>query len=343
MNKNRTRHRGLSTALAILAAAAGLSAFASSAHAVVIDNVDASLTSDPNVTLTDANVAFDFTAGVATPKLTGTLEAVDLDGRCVRVRLSSYNGDTLLHSKPGTMRRPRTTCITSGTSTSPKTATRSPTGLSSRSREGRAGLVEARGSGAQDVRPVGSVTLNANGFDLGGAFFSGGTPTLPAVVSWSIDDGQVTPLYDGVLHFDGFANCGRVQLRYLDEAGAELDVLNGPKHCAPDNDYYSFGDRLDSFTSPLVSQIEVVMQSDSGGEWSDTVSIEESPQPLALDGRQPLGGGRRAQRRRARRYRATVAARLESYGMLIRCRCPCRQASPRLGRGVSSRSASSSR
>ena len=106
MNKNRSRHRGLSTALAILAAAAGVSAFASSAHAVVIDNVDASLTSDPNVTLTDANVAFDFTASVATPKLTGTLEAIDLDGRCVRVRLSSYNGDTLLHSKPGTMRCP---------------------------------------------------------------------------------------------------------------------------------------------------------------------------------------------------------------------------------------------
>ena len=238
--------------------------------------MDASLSSDPNVTLTDANVAFDFTAGVATPKLTGTLEAVDLDGRCVRVRLSSYNGDTLLHSKPGTMRCPTSDLHHEWEINLPEDGDaltdRVVVAVEKKDAQGWSRPEEEELRMFAQWDPV---TLNANGFDLGGAFFSGGTPTLPAVVSWSIDDGQVTPLYDGVLHFDGFANCGRVQLRYLDEAGAELDVLNGPKHCAPDNDYYSFGDRLDSFTSPLVSQIEVVMKSDSGGEWSDTVSIEE--------------------------------------------------------------------
>ena len=61
------QHRKLSTTLAILAAAAGVSAFTASAQAVVIDSDSASLTTDPEVTLTNGNMAFDFSGGLVTP------------------------------------------------------------------------------------------------------------------------------------------------------------------------------------------------------------------------------------------------------------------------------------
>jgi hypothetical protein len=94
-------HRKLSTTLAILAAAAGVSAFTTSAQAVVIDTDGASLTTDPEVTLTPGKVAFGFSGGLVTPTLTGTLRAVNADDACVRARVESYDGATLLHSEHG--------------------------------------------------------------------------------------------------------------------------------------------------------------------------------------------------------------------------------------------------
>ena len=85
----------------MLATAAGVAAFASSAQAAVVDNDPASMTGNPEVNLSGANLAFDFTGGQMIPRLDGTLEADDLDDACVRVRLDSYDGTTFLHSKPG--------------------------------------------------------------------------------------------------------------------------------------------------------------------------------------------------------------------------------------------------
>ena len=60
--------RKLSTTLAMLAATAGVSVFAASAQAVVVDNDSVSLTSDSEVKLTDANLAFDFSGGATSSR-----------------------------------------------------------------------------------------------------------------------------------------------------------------------------------------------------------------------------------------------------------------------------------
>ena len=53
----------------------------------------------------------------------------------------------------------------------------------------------------------------------------------------------------------------------------------GPQHCPPDLAHYSYRDKIASVPSPLVTQVEVIMQTKSGGNWSkvdsETVSIEE--------------------------------------------------------------------
>src|SRR4051794_21728296 len=95
------QHRGLTSALAVLTATIGLSALAGGAQAAVVDNDGILLSSSTEVQLTGANVAFDFTNGTVTPHLTGTLQGSNADDLCVRVRIDSYDGATLLHSKPG--------------------------------------------------------------------------------------------------------------------------------------------------------------------------------------------------------------------------------------------------
>ena len=72
-------HRKLGTTLAILATTAGVSVFAGNAQAVVVDNDGFGLTGDSEVSLTDANIAFDWTGGQMIPRLTGTLNADNAD------------------------------------------------------------------------------------------------------------------------------------------------------------------------------------------------------------------------------------------------------------------------
>ena len=48
----------------------------------------------------------------------------------------------------------------------------------------------------------------------------------------------------------------------------QLDAIPGPQHCPPDLAHYSYRDEIASVPSPLVTQVEVVMQTKSGGNWS---------------------------------------------------------------------------
>ncbi len=274
------QHRKLSTTLAILATAAGVSAFTASAQAVVVDNDPASLTSDPEVTLNDANLAFDFGSGTTIPTLTGTLAAVNADDACVRVRIDSYDGATFLHSKPGTKH-----CLTNDLLHE----------FSVNLAEDGDALTDrvvvkvekenTQGWSTQDEREIvmntftDSFTILGAGIDIGGDGFAAGVPASSATVSWPVIDGQVTASYEGRVHFDGFSRCGRVRLRYLDESGAQLDAIPGPQHCPPDLAHYGYKDVIAGAPSALVTQVEVQMQSKSGGSWntvdSETVSIAE--------------------------------------------------------------------
>jgi hypothetical protein len=276
------QHRKLTTTLAILAATTGVAAFAASAQAgVIVDSDPASLTGDPEVTLIgDPEVAFNFDSSGILPKLTGTLKVVNGDDACFRVRLASYDGATLLHDKPGITR-----CL----------QTDQPREFSINLPEDRDALTDSvvvsvekdgpQGWTTKDERQIDMNTFSDTfriigaGVDLGGDTFAAGDPTDKASVAWSIDDGDATATYNGWYHFDAFLRRGRVQLRMLDENGALVEVKDGPEHFAPDLAHYQYQDVLASTPSPNVVEVEVAMQTKSGGVFSDvdteTVSIAQ--------------------------------------------------------------------
>lgn len=273
-------HRKLGTTLAILATTAGVSVFAGSAQAVVVDNDSASLTGDSEVSLTDANLAFDFTGGQMIPRLTGTLNADFADGKCVRVRIDSYDDGTYLHTKPGI-----THCLSDDAHHEWSVNLNEDADALTDEVVVKVEKEDAQGWSVADERTIeqnafsDTFSVFGSGIDIGGSTFAGGGPSTPALMGWSIDQGQVTASYVGYVHLDGFSRCGRVKLRYLDEAGTQLDAIPGPQHCPPDLAHYSYRDEIASVPSPLATQVEVVMQTKSGGNWSkvdsETVSIAE--------------------------------------------------------------------
>jgi hypothetical protein len=276
------QHRKLTTTLAILAATTGVAAFAASAQAgVIVDSDPALLTGDPEVTLIgDPEVAFNFDSSGILPKLTGTLAIVDGDDACFRVRLASYDGATLLHDKPG-----RQHCMRNDL----------PHEFPINLPEDRDALTDSvvvsvekdgqQGWTTKDERQINMNTFSDTfriigaGVDIGGDTFAAGDPTNNASVAWSIDDGDATATYNGWYHFDAFLRRGRVQLRMLDESGTVVEVQNGPEHFAPDLAHYAYNDVVASTPSPNVVEVEVAMQTKSGGVFSDvdteTVSIAQ--------------------------------------------------------------------
>jgi len=273
-------HRKLGTTLAILATTAGVSVFAGNAQAVVVDNDGFGLTGDSEVSLTDANIAFDWTGGQMIPRLTGTLNADNADDLCVRVRVDSYDNGTFLHTKPGI-----THCLSDDNHHEWSVNLNEDADALTDQVVVKVEKENAQGWSTADERTINqnvfddSVIVSGTGIDIGGPGFAAGLPTSPATIDFSLDQGLVTATYDGVVHFDGFSRCGRVKLRYLDEAGVEIDKATGPQHCPPDLAHYGYQDTIVSVPDPLVTDVEVIVQSKTGGNWnkvnSETVSIEE--------------------------------------------------------------------
>src|SRR5690349_8639428 len=91
-------HRKVSATLAVLAATVGASAFAGSAQAVTISDTALVSAAGKDASVI-GNVTWDFTDGQITPSFSGTLGADD--DRCFRVRMVSYDGDTVVQDKHG--------------------------------------------------------------------------------------------------------------------------------------------------------------------------------------------------------------------------------------------------
>jgi hypothetical protein len=285
--RRRTRqHRKRSTMLALLAATLGVAAFATSAQAVVVTHYPiATLYANPEVNLsTDSEMTFDFSAGKITPRLTGTLKTEG--DRCYRAHLTSYKGTTLLHDKPGT-----SYCFNKAVhhersidlSEDPDAGTdRVVVALEKQNLKTKDWTVMQ--SAQSGVLPyLDPVRILGNGIDVGGIGFDSvsGTPTGSTLITWSIVGGNATAKYNGTLHLDDFfGGCGRVELRYRDEAGKLVDTVDGAStNCPVDKGYYPYTESLAAAASPRISQLEVAMQSstDNGVTWADvgtqTVSI----------------------------------------------------------------------
>ena len=278
-------NRKLTTTLALLAAMAGISIFAASANAVTVDN-DGLILDGPEVDLVDANVAFDWDDGEVTPKLTGRLVATNAGGNRVRVRIDSYTKDGVyLNTEYGNDMDVPSDAEASWTVDRP--------GISDPLTDQVVVAVEMEtlieGWQTQDdinldLQTFGdSFKILSQGVDVGGSGFTGGVPTGFSLASWTIEDGEATAEFSNMrLHLDNaLGTCGRVRVRYLTVDGTFLDSAESTEHCPGSNDHRSWAADPDipPYTSSLLSQVEVIAQTQAGGQWNragaTTLSIAE--------------------------------------------------------------------
>ena len=273
-------HRKLTTSLAILAATAGVSVFAATANAVVVDYDNVTLNGD-EVDLTDGNLAWDYSNGRVTPKLTGRLEATNADDTNVRVRIDSYNGSEYLDTEEGgamfvdddtwhhwSVDRPGISNVTTD---------RAVVAVEKETVNGWETQAETT-VGMSTHRDY--FTVLRDGVDIAGTGWAGGAPTSDASVSWPIDDGLVTPEFTMRLHMEDLGGvCGRIKVRYLTEDDAFLDSGKSTQRCPGDNNHYGYLADIPPYTSGEIGKVEVIAQTRAGGQWNDsgstTLSIEE--------------------------------------------------------------------
>ena len=276
-------NRKLTTTLAILVAAAGLSVFAATASAATVDTDLVELSSDqPDFT---GELAFNFSTGMMTPELTGTLSVEDGRNTCVRVLIEHYDGTTLLDSEEG-----NPMCVEDDDFHSWSVNRH---GISNAWTDRV--VVSVQSQPFDDWETEDSVTvvlntqpddvlINKDGIDVGGPGFAGRAPTSPATMDWGLDDSQITPELDATLHMKGLAGvCGRVRLRFLTEDGHFLASRESDAECPSTNDHRAYPVEIDPYNTSLIGQVEVVAQTDTGPDpahpWAraggTTVSLEE--------------------------------------------------------------------
>ena len=275
-------HRKLTTSLAILAATAGVSVFAATANAVVVDNDPVSLDGD-EVDLTDGNLAWDHSNGRTTPKLTGRLEATNADDTNVRVRIDSYNGSEYLNTEEGG-------AMSVDDDTWQHWSVDRP-GISNATTDRAVVAVEKETVNGWETQAETTVVMNTHsdyftvlrqGIDIAGTGWYAGAPSTNAVLAWQIDNGLVTPTFNDMrLHMEDLGGvCGRIKVRYLTEGDAFLDSGKSTQRCPGDNNHYGYLADIPPYTSGEIGKVEVVAQTRAGGQWNDsgpptTLSIEE--------------------------------------------------------------------
>jgi hypothetical protein len=279
-------NRKLITTLALLAATAGISTFAATANAAIVETDDFTLDSD-HVDLVDAQVAFHWTADGVTPKVTGTLVATDAVGTRVRVRIKSYTKDGVeLNTEYGNAM---------DVELDPDDWFVNRPGIADPLTDQVDVAVEQEtlfdGWVVQDEINIDMQTTDdwfkilRQGVDVGGSGWAGGAPVFNSQVDWSIDDGEATVEFSDLrLHFDNaLGSCGRIKVNYLADDGTVLDSAESNDHCPANNNHQSWAADPDipPYTSSLLAQVEVIAQTRPGvaGPWgragAKTISIAE--------------------------------------------------------------------
>jgi hypothetical protein len=288
------QHRKLTATLAVLAATAGVSAVAGSAQAAVVNDSVVQLTSDSDVQLYPGHVHWDYSNGIVTPKLDGTM--LMYNERCFRVSITNWDGDTKLDVKHGAKR-----CIKNDSDTRqqaidlsgvPDARTDRVTVAVEEQNQSNDDWVVREESGKHwwdaELFPwMDTVQLLGDGIDLGGGTFdtTTGNPTSSVLVKWSIDDGLATASLSPTLFLDDMAGmCGRAELRYRDEAGTLVDTVDGSTWCPTSNAEEHHTETLAAAPSSQIFQVEIAMQTSPSKNkkvWSDVGSQTKS---IAEDG-----------------------------------------------------------
>ncbi len=271
-------HRTLTTLLALLATAAGGAALADGAQAsvvaspigVVVDNDGfPDLLADPEVTLTDENIAFTWGVGTVTPRLTAVMHVVKGDNTCYRVRTDSLDADgTLVGSayddETGHCRHsdapvdiPVDMRAVGGPDVKQVVVALEKQGTADRWRTKDTSEMRELSTHDDKAKVLGA------GIDIGGPDWLNGAPTTSARISWELGaDGLMTATYDGTLHLKGFyPGSGRVVIRAYDPVtGFRYGTDEGTAQTPADNGLHSYPETL-SVTSSNGTSLEVITQS----------------------------------------------------------------------------------
>jgi hypothetical protein len=121
------------------------------------------------------------------------------------------------------------------------------------------------------VTETDNVKITSNGYDLGGAGFTGGVPDDPATLSWDHAWFGVVPTLTGKIHFEGVSGeCARVRLISYDENGSALGSDYSDRKCANTNGHNvraieEGGNNL--LGRPGAASVRVVLQHETANGW----------------------------------------------------------------------------
>ena len=266
-------YRKLMTTLALLAGIAGISIFAATANAAVLDT-DAFALDSEEVDVIDGSAEWDFVGGVMTPRITGKLVVENLDDSCGRIIIEHFDGGTLLDTEEG-----NDMCVTdddrhewnfnrSGVSN----ALTDTVVVSVEKLE--FGVWQRQDEDSLEVHPSSDdFVVLADGIDIGGLGWTGTEPSNDADIHWNFDQGQFTPEVDAQLHMHNMGgDCGRIKARFLADDGTLVDSRASTPRCPRDNDHYDWEADVPAYSSGLIAQVEVVAQTRAGGRWNNAAS-----------------------------------------------------------------------
>jgi hypothetical protein len=252
------------SAVAVLAATAGVAAFATGAQAAVIDNDTVTLgIADPATETFHGNLASDWTGGIVTEHLTGTLTYKEGNHACFRVSVTTFDfNNNQIEYKHGAGYCP--------TDDNSHSKTIDLTGAPAQLTHRMSVAVEekdAKGAWyANDHYDYYEVTAHD---DLN-VTVAGTNQIASGEILWGLNtSNQSIGEWRGSLTLAGKTDPGRIDLRYLDDKGNQVAEVHG-RTVKPDDqgNYFDYED-LSAAPSSSAVTIQVLVQTKNGKTWVD--------------------------------------------------------------------------
>jgi hypothetical protein len=257
--------------LIALVAVAGSASLTGAAQAAVIDNDPVQLLSNKfdfgdntfvaGAPLGSGNVAWDYSNGIVSPLVTGTLHLRNAAGLCARMRLEQYDraGGLLFTTLGGTVCAPDNAHHAFAVNLNPTGNALTDNVLVSIERTTPAGGW---------VSAV-SMSVVANTHDDPVQIAPGGGAAFGGSVSWNLENGSLKPQLTGALSLVNSAGqCARMNINYLTDAGAFITSRAGGVVCAPNNNLFSWTVDLAPYRD-ILGQVQIELQTlNAGGGWA---------------------------------------------------------------------------
>ena len=277
--------------IALVAAAAGSASAAGAAQAAVIDNDPVQLLSNKfdfgdNTFVAGAptgsgNLAWDYSGGLVSPQLTGTLHLRNAAGLCGRMRVEQYDraGVLLNTTLGGAVCAANNAHQAFAVNLNPVGNALTDSVLVSIERTSAAvgWTTAASASVTANTHDDAVLIAPGGGAGFGGAGWLFGAPVGSGAVSWNLENGTLKPHLTGTLHLVNNAGvCARMNVNYLTEFGAFITSRAGGVVCAASNNPFAWTVDLAPYRD-VIGQVEIELQTLNAGGWTtvgaQTVSV----------------------------------------------------------------------